>query len=288
MSETSRRRFSGRDAAEALAAARSEFGVARNEIEYEVIARREVGPIGSPNALIEIEAWVVPARSIETNDDRPARGGRGFSRDRGGREGGGRDRGGRGFGGRSPEGSRDRRFERGANRRETESIPPLELLPPAHVTDREEILRTLGNALVGGLGLDLKVERISATEAGVRIHFDGDDAHYLIEEEATGLEALQYLANRILHKDGRLEAKITIDSGGWREEREQHLLTEAERIAREVSISGGDRALVEPLTPYERRLVHVALQSTPGVKTYSVGEGFARRLHIAKATETDA
>ncbi len=162
---------------------------------------------------------------------------------------------------------------------------PVVLLPPKDVTDPDTILTMLGQAMVKGLGLDLTLERISRNEAGVRLHYDGGDAGLLVENEAQGLEALQYLVNRILQKDGRLDAKLTLDAGGWREENEQHLMEEARRIAHEVLQSGGDRALLQPLSPYERRLVHMTLSDLPGVKTYSSGTGYERRLHIARADE---
>ncbi len=309
MTDTPRKRFSGRDVLEAMAAARKEFGVERGLIAHEVVARRDVGELEDPNALVEIEAWVDPTRTPLVSPESPSRGhggDRGGDRggrggDRGGRSGGGgrggggdrggcgassgapsRDRGDRG--GRS---DRDSSFRAPREERVVELVPvdPVVLLPPKDVTDADTILTMLGAAMVKGLGLDLALEKISRNEAGVRIHYQGSDAGLLTENEAQGLEALQYLVNRILQKDGRLEAKLTLDAGGWREENERHLMEEAKRIAHEVLQSGGDRALLQPLSPYERRLIHMTLADTPGVKTYSSGTGYERRLHIAKADE---
>jgi spoIIIJ-associated protein len=294
MSETTKQRFTGRDVTEALAAARRAFGVERGQIAHEVVARREVGPVDDPRALIEIEAWVDPQRVPPVSREPEARGPRRDRGDRGG-HGGDRDRRGGGFGGerggrgeRGTRGERGGREERGGPGRagvvgELPEVPPVELLPSPGISDADTILTTLGNGLVQGLGLELAVARVSTNEAGCRIHLEGADAGLLIENGAAGLDALQYLANRVLQKDKRVEAKLTIDAGGWREENEQHLIAEARRIAAEVQHSGGDRALLEPLSPYERRLVHVALADMEGVRTYSSGTGYARRLHIAKS-----
>lgn len=268
-----RARFSGRDTMEALASARQHFGVNRSELEYEVVERRDLGPLEESRATVEIEAWVVPGRVAPSSDrpersERPARGAGRFGRgDRGDRD-------------RGPD-----RDDRGSRRREAETVTldPPQFMPPKTVVDPIAVLTQLGTALVSGLDLDLTIEKVTEDQSGFRIHLDGDDAYLLTDNDAVGLEALQYLANRVIHKDGRLDIKVSLDAGRWREQMEAHLVEHARQIAEEVLRTKQEQALEQPLSPYERRLVHVALAEMAGIKTYSSGTGYARRLHIAVA-----
>ena len=69
---------------------------------------------------------------------------------------------------------------------------------------------------------------------------------------------------------------------GFRERRDQALVEEARRLAAAVRADGQPREM-EPQNAYERRVVHVALQGEPGVTTFSVGEGSARRVTVGPA-----
>jgi spoIIIJ-associated protein len=285
-------RFTGRDLTEALAAARARFGLPRHEIAFEVIAKPKPGLMGAEAGLFEIDAWPNPGAPPP-----PApveRGGRG-DRERGGRGGrGGRDRGDRGDrgsrdrGDRGPHG-RDRDREWDSDRRpagpradDGEPVELLPLLPGPELTDIAPLLDHLARALVTGMGLDLTVEGIDQDEIGLRVRLVGEDVPLLLESDGEGLEALQYLANRVLQKDGRVPGRVSFDAGGWRARSEARLVDGAQQIAREVLATGQPRKLTA-MGPYERRLIHVTLSHMPGIKTFSTGSGYHRRLHIAPA-----
>ncbi|MDQ7087470.1 MAG: R3H domain-containing nucleic acid-binding protein [Acidobacteriota bacterium] len=102
----------------------------------------------------------------------------------------------------------------------------------------------------------------------------------LLEENAEGLESFQYLANRILHRDGRIPGRVSFDAGDYRAKQEEVLLEQARAAAEEVVRTGKTRKM-PPMGPYERRLIHLALAEVEGVRTYSTGSGYRRRLHIA-------
>lgn len=299
MSSEEKARFSGRDVAEALAAARRHFGVSRQQLRYEVIERKAMGPMeeAPTEDLIELEAWPVTGAEAERlNSDVSVHDG--FARDRGPREhdrggdrgrGDGRRGGGRGRGDRSPdEGRRDRgrggayEAERGAVDDTPFEMPAL--FPPPGVTSSEDVLRTLTTALLDGLDLHLNVARVSQNEIGVRVHLTGEDVGELLDADAEGLDALQYIANRLVQKDGRLEARVSYDADDYRAKHEQKLVELARTLAREVLETGETRKM-PGMGPYERRLVHVALTEVQGVRTFSAGSGYARRLHIAPARE---
>lgn len=295
-----RKHFSGSDLASAIAAARAHFNASRREIEFEVVRQGKIGPVETPN-VTEIIAWrregpLPPApdhdaprergfgghgRGRGPRGDRDGRGGRGGDRgprhgDRGSRHSGPRhdDRGSRSF---APRGEgHDRTHDVGAG-----GVAALvDLLPGPEVTEPQEVLQQLARGLVGGLGLDLEITGVEETPAGLRVKLEGGDVPLLLEAEAEGLESMQYLANRILQKDGRLPNRVSFDAGGHRAQAEARLVAEAKRVAEQVRGSGQTHKM-PALGPYERRLVHMALADEPGIKTYSTGSGYHRRLHVA-------
>ncbi len=302
-------RFTGRDLTEALAAARARFGLPRHEVAFEVIAKPKPGLMGAEAGLFEIDAW--PNPGAPPPPPPIERGGRG-DRDRGGRGGpGGRDRGDRGGRDRGDRGPRDRgdrgpsaggdRGPRDRGDREWEpdrrpagprapdgepvELPPL--FPGPEVTEVAPLLEHVARGFVAGLGLDLTVEGIDQDEVGLRVRLVGEDVPLLLESDGEGLEALQYLANRALQKDGRVQGRVSFDAGGWRARSEAKLVESAREIAREVLASGQARKL-PAMGPYERRLIHVTLAQTEGIKTFSTGSGYHRRLHVAPAGSDEA
>ncbi|MBP7148075.1 MAG: hypothetical protein KBD01_11055 [Acidobacteria bacterium] len=283
-----RRKFSGRDLAEALAAAREHFGLARQQIAYEVTSRPKIGIVGGPSPAVEIEAWPASPSEVRPILERPERPER-F--ERGGR--GGRDRGGRGGGGRGgPREDRPRRErgfdrDRGFDERADEAPPERRpIMPAPEVTEAQEILRHVAGAIIAGLDLQLTVDGIDENEIGLRVKLEGEDVPLLLESEAEGLEALQYVANRALQKDGRVDKRVSFDAGGFRAREEARWIEQARTIADEVRQTGRGRKM-PPMGPYERRIVHMALNGVEGIRTFSTGSGYHRRLHIAPAGSTD-
>ena len=284
-------KFTGRDLAEAMGAARRHFNASRAEVAYEMVGEAKVGPLeGTPS--VEIYAWRrTPEDVAERAAQAEAREARAAMR-RGGRDerGGRRDRGDRGDRGDRDRGPRGDRRGEGPRRPREEDEGPVELpplLPAAETTSPEEILRHLAERFVGGFGLDLAVDAVETTSAGLRVSLSGEDEGLLWENEGEGLEALQYLANRVLQKDGRVEGRVSIDAGGRRGRAEARLVAEALQLADEVAATGEVRKMAA-MGPYERRLVHVALADRKEIRTFSTGTGYHRRLHIAPAGKGDA
>jgi spoIIIJ-associated protein len=281
---TEKKRFKGRDVTEAMAAAREHFNLSRREIAYEIVERRQVGPLEKVEGEVEIEAWQAESpREIAVEEPRERRD-RGDRGDRGGR-GRGRDRD-RGDRGRGRDRDRDRDERPRREREPVEEVPFVmpELFPDTDETDVETVLRTLSDALITGLDLDLRVARVSKNEIGVRVHLEGEDAHELTDADGEALDALQYLGNRLLAKDGRLDVRVSFDAGGYRERHETRLIEQAQQFAKEV-LAGDDAKKMPAMGPYERRLVHIALAEIEGIRTFSTGSGYNRRLHVAKAED---
>lgn len=117
----------------------------------------------------------------------------------------------------------------------------------------------------------------------VVLNINGDDLGRLIGRHGQTLNALQYIVNLAVHKDSDDEDRVIIDVGGYRKRREENLKrlaqTAAERVRRK-----GRREVLSPMTPQERRIIHLALQNNKEVVTHSEGEEPYRRVVISPKT----
>ena len=108
---------------------------------------------------------------------------------------------------------------------------------------------------------------------------EGEDAGLLIGRRGETLKSLQFLVRYIvsMRLDDRVD--LMIDVEGYQERRHEALRNMARRVASRVSDTGRSIAL-EPMPPYERRIVHIALSDRPDVVTESEGDGAARQVVI--------
>jgi spoIIIJ-associated protein len=111
----------------------------------------------------------------------------------------------------------------------------------------------------------------------VDIH--GDDLSVLIGRRAETLNALQYLLALIISKQATHWVQVVVDVEGYRNRRERQLRQLARRMADQV-IRSGKRQVLEPMSPAERRIVHLELRDHAEVKTESVGEEPNRKISI--------
>lgn len=147
--------------------------------------------------------------------------------------------------------------------------------------DPEAALLELVAALGHAAGLPLRARVEAAPETTV-VHLEGADA-FLLEDDGAVLQALEHLLQRAL--GDRFPGRLALDATGYRADREARLQERARAWAEEVRRSGRPREL-PPMNAYDRRLVHLAMASEPGVRSFSVGEGARRRITIAPAPET--
>jgi spoIIIJ-associated protein len=116
------------------------------------------------------------------------------------------------------------------------------------------------------------------------IYGSGVDA--LIGRRGQTLAALQRILRLMVGKRLERRANLIVDVEGYRQRRERNLQNLARRMAKQA-ISSGRRAYLEPMSPYERRIVHLELREHPDVHTESVGEGNRRRVTIVPRKEDD-
>ncbi|HAF85312.1 MAG TPA: protein jag [Sphaerochaeta sp.] len=129
------------------------------------------------------------------------------------------------------------------------------------------------------MGYEGKVTIGFRKERKLGIVIESDNSSIIIGRKGKNLDAIQLLANVFVGKT-EPDLKIVIDSENYRMRHEEQLIRMAFKSAEQVSKSGRSR-LLEPMNPYERRLVHTALTDFGGVDTKSEGEGLYKQIRIS-------
>ena len=135
--------------------------------------------------------------------------------------------------------------------------------------------------LVSDMELELAIKSKPGNNEDTVITVDGEGAGVLIGHHGETLDAIQYLANLAANKkvkgEKREHTKITLDIEGYRAKREEALRALARRMAAKV-IKAKKSVMLEPMNPYERRIIHSEVQNIEGVSTNSIGSENNRRV----------
>jgi spoIIIJ-associated protein len=153
-----------------------------------------------------------------------------------------------------------------------------------------ESLHTFLQELIAAAKLDLKVSVNALSPGGVSdgggaevfADLSGRDKDLLLERGAELLHAIEHLALRALRLEPPWQDKVLLDSGGYRALRIEELKLTA-RVAAERVQSSRQPFKLNPMSARERRIVHLALQEFPGVRTQSIGVGEHRQVVIHPA-----
>lgn len=130
-----------------------------------------------------------------------------------------------------------------------------------------------------GLGCENVTVSAATVDNSIYLQIDGEKLGVVIGRRGETLDALQYLTS-LAANTGSGYQKVTLNIGNYREKREQTLTSLAKKVSAQVLSSGRSRAL-EPMNPYERRIIHTAVQEIEGVESASIGEGASRRVVIS-------
>ncbi len=134
-------------------------------------------------------------------------------------------------------------------------------------------------SILNEMGLkDVKVD-IHEEEAGAELVLNGEDIGFIIGHRGETLDALQYLASLVANHVEESYYRITLDVGNYREKRKETLESLGKKMAARA-VKTGRNASLEPMNPYERRIIHTAVQSVEGAKSWSEGEDMARHVVI--------
>lgn len=121
---------------------------------------------------------------------------------------------------------------------------------------------------------------VQEEEDSILLKVSGKDIGIIIGRRGETLDSLQYLTSLVVNKDSDEYKRIVIDMENYRQKREETLVKLANRLADRV-IKYKKTITLEPMNPYERRIIHSTLQNNKYVETYSSGEEPNRRVVIA-------
>jgi spoIIIJ-associated protein len=143
--------------------------------------------------------------------------------------------------------------------------------------------KTVLEQLISHLGVSCSVAARLGEDGSVLLDVTGDAQGLLIGRRGQTLDAIEYIVSRIAARDDEPPGRrIVIDVERYRERRRDHLTTLAERLAGKVRQTGRPVTL-NPMSPRDRRIVHLALQEDASVATRSQGEGHFRKILIVPA-----
>jgi spoIIIJ-associated protein len=137
----------------------------------------------------------------------------------------------------------------------------------ADESDAETHVRELVERVVGAMGIAARVEAKETAEE-IFVTCSGGELGLLIGKHGQTIDALQAIANAAVYRSGTHKS-VTVDAAGYRDRRRQTLEGIADRSAERAA--HGERVLLEPMSPVERKVVHERLKEVPGVQTASEG-----------------
>jgi spoIIIJ-associated protein len=130
-----------------------------------------------------------------------------------------------------------------------------------------------------GMDCDVRLHQGDSESTDIHIVVTGPDAGRIIGKKGQVLAALQFIVNRAMNRPGIERRYVSVDADGYRSRREDSLASMARRLGKQA-VSDGQIITFEPMSPRDRRVVHLALAKFEGVVTKSEGEGDDRRVQI--------
>ena len=171
-----------------------------------------------------------------------------------------------------------------------ESKPKSQVIPECElkferreVAEGEDMSYDFIRTVILDIGLNATAELYSCDDGTRRIAIKGEDASTLIGHHGDTLDALQYLANlasarKNIHGE-RDKSRVTLDIEGYRAKREETLRALARRMAAKA-LKNRRSVMLEPMSAYERRIIHSEIQGIEGVSTNSIGSDNNRKIVI--------
>lgn len=125
----------------------------------------------------------------------------------------------------------------------------------------------------------IAIEVNEKEDGGVEINLEGEEVGSVIGRRGETLDALQYLTSLVANHVDNAYYKVTINTGDYREKREKTLEILGRKLAFKA-VKTGYKTSLEPMNPYERRIIHTAVQKVNGATSWSEGENLNRHVVI--------
>jgi len=166
----------------------------------------------------------------------------------------------------------------------SEEKPNLEHKSSKNVEiNEEELIKKLENFLgefIKNLPKNNLKYEIKTEKEDISINIDGEDTGYLIGYRGEVLNSLQNILTNIANKDTEGKVRVQLNIGGYREKRKKDLENLADKIAKNV-VKTKKSISIEPMSAYERKIIHLRLQDNERVTTHSVGEEPYRKIVVS-------
>ena len=238
-----------RSANEALELAAKELGIAKENLEYEVVNEVGRGLIGLlVGKEITISAWERGTVEVNIPASLPKK-----------------------------EEPKKIKKEKPA---EFKAEQAKQIMPKSDDKDLFQALEGFLSKLLSLMGIQAAF-KITRTESDrIDVDVSGDKMGLLIGKRGDTLDAVQYLAMLYINKGKQGYIKVGLDTEGYRAKREETLIRLAHGLESRV-LRFGRSITLEPMTPYERRIIHAALQDNNKLRTYSVGDEPNRKVVVS-------
>ena len=133
--------------------------------------------------------------------------------------------------------------------------------------------------MIQNMGYEVTVEVMFREDHKIGIKLNSKDSSILIGRKGKNLDAMQLLANVFAGRLGREDVRVILDTENYRIRREESLVRLAYNTADKVRLSKKS-ILLEPMNPFERRLIHTTLNDIPDVETKSEGDGLYKQVRV--------
>lgn len=277
---------------DAITEASIQLGVASDQMEYDVIEKGSTGflGIGSRQAVIRARIKKAVEEEIKAEEIKPVEVKKDFKKEfkkdfkdhKDHKEYKDRKKDFKKDYKKEPRKDFDRKFEKPET---VEAAAPVqeekkELKVAVVTKETQKICEKFLQEVLAAMGMgEVKIESSIDEEGALSIEMSGDNMGILIGKRGQTLDSLQYLTNRVANKSQDGYVRVKLDTEDYRKRRKQTLENLAKNIAYKVKRSRKPVSL-EPMNPYERRIIHSALQSDDRVSTHSEGEEPYRRVVV--------
>ena len=157
---------------------------------------------------------------------------------------------------------------------ETENIEVKEIS-----SEKIDICKNFLDKILKKMGIECEIT-VKTEEGGILLDIDSKGSGAVIGRRGETLDSLQYICSLVVNKTEGDYIRITLDSCGYREKRAETLRILAEKISNKA-LKTGRSTVLEPMNPYERRIIHSAVAKIDGVNSRSVGEEPYRKVVIS-------
>ncbi len=149
----------------------------------------------------------------------------------------------------------------------------------SNTIDVADKVKEVLDGILTRMGVAYEIMEFHEGESKVYVEFESEDSGLIIGKKGKNLESIQFLLNLIVNQQTGMDKKIILDIEAYRAKRERVLRKISYEAAKKV-LRTGKPVTLEPMNPFERRLVHLALQNHDRVETKSEGQGIYRKVRI--------